>query len=351
MSDVPEHPPLSTEPTDAPSDPVDALPDPVDTAPDPTDAPPESAVAGLRAVLEAAAEGISRRDIEAENAAREVIGSGTAAGARLGRLAEWAIWLSGAQGAFPPRPLDRVTMLPVDAVAPPGHPVLHLSGTGLGSLRTVALQPDWSSAEIASAGVETVDAAIDDGCDLLVVPAVIDGALSSTLVALLLRLSATEVVGESPHLDDAAWADHVASVRDRTHDARRHEDDPVALLDAVRCPPLVALVGMLLRAAARRTPVLLDGPADLAAALCASRVAILGSWWWFGAAGSSDPAATRAIEALGLDPLVDLGSLLDGGAAALTALPLLRAAQQLAAGEGATDRRAEPGARAIPDAT
>ncbi len=180
-------------------------------------------------------------------------------------------------------------MLPVGSVAPHGHPVLHLANTGLGSLKTVALEPNWSSAQQAEAGVAAIDEAIDEGCDLLVLPGILPGATTSTLVALLLRLSAIEVVGESPHLDDARWADHVAAIRDRTHDARRHEDDPVALLHALGSPELVALVAMLLRAAGRRTPVLLDGPADLAAALCASRLAILGSWWWFAAAGLERP--------------------------------------------------------------
>lgn len=291
-------------------------------------------MAALRDVLDRAADGITRRAIEAENDARQVIGSQTAAGAQLGRLAEWAIWLSGAQGSYPPRALDRVTVLPVGSAPPQHHPVLRLgSDRGVGMVQTVALASGSTSADQAEAGAAAVDAAVDDGCDLLVLPAVVDPTVSSTLVALLLRLSATEVVGDSPHLDDAGWAAHVATIRDRTHDARRHEDDPVALLHVVGSPELVALVAMLLRAAGRRTPVLLDGPADLAAALCASRVAILGSWWWFAAAGSSDPAAVRATEALGLDPLTDLGSLLDGGAAALTALPLLVAAQRLAAGQ------------------
>jgi nicotinate-nucleotide--dimethylbenzimidazole phosphoribosyltransferase len=292
-------------------------------------AEPADAVTALRAVLERAADGIHRRTIEAENAAREVVGSGTDAGARLGRLAEWGIWLTGAQGAFPPRPLERVTLLSVGLPAPVGHPVHQLAPASGVSMSSVALPTDSTSAQLAELGVVAVDAAIDVGCDLLVLPALVDDTVSSALVALLLRLSATEVTGESPHLDDRQWAEHVADIRDRTHDARRYDDDPVALLDALGSPELVALVAMLLRAAARRTPVLLDGAADCAGALCASRVSILGSWWWFAAASSSNPATTRAIEALGLEPLVHLGSLLDGGAAALTALPLLRAAQQL----------------------
>lgn len=300
-------------------------------SPEEPESPEVAAWAELRAALHEAADGIRRRDIEAENSARERIGIDTPRGAELGRLAEWSVWLSGAHGAFPPGPVERVRVLTIGAPAPPGHPVHALAVPAGVTTETVPL-PDGSSSQVARAGIEAVEAAVDAGCDLLVLTGLVDLSVCSTLVALLLRLSATEVVGKSPQLDDAAWAERVAAIRDLTHSARRHEDDPVAMVDALGSPELVALVAMMLRAAARRTPVLLDGAADVAAALCASRIAILGSWWWFAAAGSSSPATTRAIEALGLEPLVDLGGLLDGGAAALTALPLLRSAQQLAAG-------------------
>jgi NaMN:DMB phosphoribosyltransferase len=308
--------------------------DAAELASDPLDeVEPVEPVDALRAVLVSAGTGIQRRDIDAENAARGVVGSGTSRGAELGRLAEWGIWLSGAQDAYPPRPLERVVLLSVGAAAPAGSPVTLLIPANGVSASSVVL-PNDSTVAIAVAAVAAVDQIIDSGCDLLVLPASIDDTVSSALVALLLRLSATEVTGESPHLDDRQWADHVAAVRDRTHDARQFEDDPVALLDALRSPELVALVAILLRAAARRTPVLLDGAGDCAAALCASRIAILGSWWWFAAASSSNPATTRAIEALGLEPVLQLDSLLDGGAAALAALPLLRSAQRWVSADG-----------------
>jgi nicotinate-nucleotide--dimethylbenzimidazole phosphoribosyltransferase len=233
-----------------------------------------------------------------------------------------------------------VALLHAGASPAPEHPVHRLAELSSVSSKTVVLPPDSSRAAAAAAGISAVDTVIDQGCDLLICSAVLDDALAGTLVALLLRLSATEVVGESAHLDDQRWGERVAAIRDLTHPARQFEDDPVALLNAVGSPELVALTGMLLRAAARRTPVLLDGAADCAAALCASRISILASWW-YAAPGSGDAATSRAIEALGLDPLVDLGSLLDGGAAALTALPLLRTAQLLCSERPATlDREA-----------
>jgi len=304
-------------------------PTPEESEAEPVDEPLEE----MRAILDGAASGgVRRRDVAVENAAREVIGSGTEPGARLGRLAEWAIWLSGAHGTFPPRALERVTMVSVGPPAPPGHPAYELSiGAGV-VVKPVVLPADSaSSADVARTGVEAIDAIVDAGCDLLICPGIVNEGSSNTLAALLLHLTATEVVGDSPQLDEEQWAERVAAVRDRTYPMRGVDDDPVAVLHALGSPELTALTAMLLRAAARRTPVLLDGAADCVAALCASRISILASWW-YAAPGSGDAATTRAIEALGIEPVVELGSLLNGGAAALTALPLLRAAQLLASG-------------------
>ncbi len=329
-----------SEPVDEPT--VEPAPGPaagLDVPAEPDGSDPEGATEPeppdparpLRDVLEAAGQGVERRDVDAENAARALVGSGTAAGDRLGRLADWGIWLAGIQSTYPPRPLDRVRILVVGPLPGSDHEVHRLAAQTSATLEPVALQADSSPADAARAGVAAVDAAVDAGCDLLVMTALVAGDVSATLVALLLRLSATEVVGDSPHLDDVAWADLVAAIRDRTHFSRSFEDDPVALLQSLGSAELAALAAMYLRAAARRTPVLLDGAADGAAALAASRGSILASWWWFAAVGSGDPATRRAVEALGLEPLVQLDSMLDGGAGALTALPLLRAAGRILA--------------------
>jgi NaMN:DMB phosphoribosyltransferase len=307
--------------------PYDERPDePPDEAPE---APPEDAFATLRAALDRAAEGVTRPDGGAEDEARRVVGSGTAAAGRLGRLAEWGIRLSGLQGRYPPRPVQRVSLLVVGGEPPPDHPAHRLSVAEAVTSRHVTPAADAASADAVTAGAVAADEAVDSGCDLIVLSAVVDAELSGTLVALLLRLSATEVVGDSAHLGDDDWAALVAGIRDRTHAIRSQEDDPVAVLDGVGSPVLAALVGVLLRAAARRTPVLLDGATDAAAALAASRHAILASWWWFAATTSVDPATTRAVEALGLEPLLQLDAHLDAGAAALVALPVLRAVESV----------------------
>ncbi len=317
-----------TSPYDAAGD--DAADDTeVGASPDDLAGQVDDPLAPLREALDRAAAEISRPDPQAEDAARAVVGSGTAAAGRLGRLAEWGIRLSGLQGTYPPRPLQRVSLLVVGAEPAADHPVHRLAVAEAVTLQPVSLASGLTTADAVATGAAAVDDAVDSGCDLLLLSASVDAELSGSLVALLLRLSATEVVGDSGHLDDQAWMRLVEGLRDRTYATRRLEDDAVAVLDGVGSAVLAVLVGALLRAAARRTPVLIDGAADAAAALSASRHAVLASWWWFAATTSADPATARAVEALGLEPLLQLDARLDRGAAALVALPLLRSIESV----------------------
>jgi nicotinate-nucleotide--dimethylbenzimidazole phosphoribosyltransferase len=107
---------------------------------------------------------------------------------------------------------------------------------------------------------------------------------------------------------------------------RPHKGDPVGLLGVVGGADIAAMVGFLLGAAARRTPVLLDGVVPCAAAVVAHRVAFRSREWWQAGHRSTEPAQTAALERLSLEPIVDLGMRLGEGTGALVALPVLAAA-------------------------
>jgi nicotinate-nucleotide--dimethylbenzimidazole phosphoribosyltransferase len=86
------------------------------------------------------------------------------------------------------------------------------------------------------------------------------------------------------------------------------------------------MAGFCAQAAARRTPVLLDGVVVTAAALVAERLAPGAKAWWQAGHRSTEPAHTVALRELDLEPIVDLRMRLGEGTGAAVALPVVRAA-------------------------
>jgi NaMN:DMB phosphoribosyltransferase len=122
-----------------------------------------------------------------------------------------------------------------------------------------------------------------------------------------------------------------AAVRDAVHRARlAARTGGRAVLAELGGADIATATGVLLGAATRRTPVLLDGPVGLAACLVARNVAPSTRYWCLLPDHGGHPTVVPAAEALGLDPVLDLRMDLGEGATALAALPLLRSALVLA---------------------
>ena len=144
---------------------------------------------------------------------------------------------------------------------------------------------------------------------------------ASALTAALLDVDAVRVCGRGTGLDDAGVAHKVETVR-RALEVNRG-NDPLTALGGFE---LVFLAGLVLGCAANRTAVLLDGFITSAAALAASRIddAVLDVL--IASHRSPEPGHGLLLEALGLEPLLDLELRLGEGSGAALALPLLRAA-------------------------
>nr|WP_280360624.1 nicotinate-nucleotide--dimethylbenzimidazole phosphoribosyltransferase [Nocardia wallacei] len=193
--------------------------------------------------------------------------------------------------------------------------------------REDALTEDEVNAALA-AGKAIADEEIDGGADLLIAG---DMGIGNTTPATVLIATLTDTepvlaVGRGTGIDDAGWMRKAAAVRDAMWRARSHRHDPAALLRVAGGADLAAAAGYLAQAAARRTPVILDGVVITAAALLADMLAPGAKAWWVAGHRSTEPSHARALDRLGLEPLVDLGMRLGEGSGALTALPVLRAA-------------------------
>jgi nicotinate-nucleotide--dimethylbenzimidazole phosphoribosyltransferase len=103
----------------------------------------------------------------------------------------------------------------------------------------------------------------------------------------------------------------------------------VGILAAVGGFELGVLAGIALGAAGRNVPVLIDGYPASAAVLVAAALAPELPGSLIAAHRSSEPGHRIVLEALGLQPLLDLELRLGEGSGAALALPLLAAALKI----------------------
>lgn len=180
-------------------------------------------------------------------------------------------------------------------------------------------------------GKRIADQEIDSGADILI-PGDIGIGNTTTAAALVGTFTLAEpvvVVGRGTGIDDEAWKIKVSAIRDAMFRVRELRQDPLAIAQKIASPDLVALAAFIAQAAVRRTPVLLDGVTVTAAALLANKFAPGARRWFIAGHRSPEPAHAIALDALALDPILDLGINLGEAAGGAAALPLLKMAVDL----------------------
>ena len=301
----------------------------------------------------------------------------------LGRLEALSVWMAGVQGACPPHLPQRVRVIvfagdhgvaaagvslyppvatarlvatilsggaAVSAVAPqcgatvrvvdisldvsegalPAEVQAHKVRRASGDISyNDAMTRDEAEAAFA-AGQRIADEEIDAGADLLIPGDVGIGSttVAATLVGALCGIEPVVVVGRGTGIDDTGWARKVAAVRDALRRVRAAgvERDPIGLLAVAGGADVAALTGFLVQAAARRTPVILDGLASAAAAVLAGEIAPGTAAWQIAGHRCTEPAHALALDRLRHEPLIDVRMPLGQGTGALLALPMVRAA-------------------------
>ncbi|MEU5906131.1 nicotinate-nucleotide--dimethylbenzimidazole phosphoribosyltransferase [Micromonospora sp. NPDC047467] len=192
---------------------------------------------------------------------------------------------------------------------------------------TAALTRDEALAAVCT-GIRIADELIDAGAGILLTGDMGIGNTTpaATLIAAFTGVDPLDSTGRGTGVDDPTYARKVAVVRAAL---ARHEPDPadpLGVLAAVGGLEHAALAGLILGAAARRTPVLLDGVIAVSAALAAAAFAPDAVGAMIAGHRSAEPGATVALRQLGLDPLIDLGLRLGEGTGALLALPVVTGA-------------------------
>lgn len=193
-----------------------------------------------------------------------------------------------------------------------------------------AMTREQALAAIA-AGVVTAHDLVDAGHRLLVTGDLGIGNTtpSAALVAVFTGRDASEVTGRGAGSDDAMLGHKVEIVRAGIAHNGASADRPLEALAAVGGYEHAALVGFLLAAASRRTPVVLDGLIACSSALVARALCPGVTAYLIAGHRSEERGASVAMDALGLDPLIDHGLRLGEGSGAALAVPSVQAAARL----------------------
>lgn len=152
---------------------------------------------------------------------------------------------------------------------------------------------------------------------------------SAALIAVFTGATPALVTGRGTGIDDPTWARKVDVVRRALELHRCDPAAPLGVLAAVGGLEHAALAGFILGGAALRVPVLLDGVIACAAALAARAFAPQVADYLIAGHLSTEPGALRALDALALRPLLDLGMRLGEGSGAVLALPVVAAAARV----------------------
>ena len=152
---------------------------------------------------------------------------------------------------------------------------------------------------------------------------------ASALTAALLRLDPAAVTGRGTGIGDAALEAKIDVVRRAIDVNRPDPDNPIGTLAAVGGLEIATLVGLILQAAAGRTPLILDGFITAAAALVATAMCPALPARLIASHRSSEPGHAAILAHLRLVPLLDLDLRLGEASGGVLALGLLDAASAL----------------------
>ncbi|GHJ52021.1 hypothetical protein Nm8I071_13280 [Nonomuraea sp. TT08I-71] len=222
------------------------------------------------------------------------------------------------------------TPLPVEPTADPAGPRLVAANVRPGTRDltvTAALTRDEARAAVET-GIRIAGELVDAGAGILLTG---DMGIGNTtpaaaLIAAFTGVDPAAATGRGTGVDDETYARKVGVVRAALDRHAPDPADPLGVLAAVGGLEHAALAGLILGAAARRVPVLLDGVIAVSAALAAAAFAPDAVGAMVAGHRSAEPGATAALRHLGLDPLIDLGLRLGEGTGALLALPVVMGA-------------------------
>jgi nicotinate-nucleotide--dimethylbenzimidazole phosphoribosyltransferase len=224
-----------------------------------------------------------------------------------------------------------VDMGTFDRAAPDdAHLVERRIGQGTANFARGPAMTRGDAAAAVQVGIEIAEQLIGGGSCVLVAGEMGIGntTSASAMIAALTGRPPAEVTGRGTGVDDRGLAHKVRIIEAALRLHAPDPADPLGVLAAIGGFEIGGLAGLALGAACHRTPLMVDGLISAAGALVAARVCPAVTGYLIAGHRSVEPGHRIALDALGLEPLLDLGLRLGEGTGAALAIPLVRAAAE-----------------------
>ena len=194
--------------------------------------------------------------------------------------------------------------------------------------RNMAKEPAMTREQAEKAILTGAELAMDTEADALGIGEMGIGntTTSSAVLSVLLSLPVEEVTGRGGGVTDEAFAKKKQVILTAIARNRPNPQDPVDVLARVGGFDLAAMCGAFLGAAASHRPVVIDGFISAAAALCAVRMCPAARYYLVSSHASFEIGYEKAMEAMGLRPMLLLGMRLGEGSGCPLAFQILKGA-------------------------
>jgi nicotinate-nucleotide--dimethylbenzimidazole phosphoribosyltransferase len=235
--------------------------------------------------------------------------------------------LAGAAGA-------RVVIVDMGVASDlPDHPKLIKRKVAYGT-QNMAIGPAMTGAqaeEALQAGMEVVAAEIDKGLDLVAIGEMGIGntTAATAITAAFTGLPPAQLTGRGTGVDDAGLARKVTVIEKALAVNRPDPSDALDVLLKVGGLEIAGLAGVVLGAAERRVPVVIDGFISSAAALLAAELVPAVKPYLIGSHESVEIGHQAILQRLGIRPLFNLNMRLGEGTGAALAFPIIEGAARI----------------------
>ncbi|MDD5429068.1 MAG: nicotinate-nucleotide--dimethylbenzimidazole phosphoribosyltransferase, partial [Candidatus Omnitrophica bacterium] len=152
---------------------------------------------------------------------------------------------------------------------------------------------------------------------------------SSAITAVFTGKPIAAITGKGTGIGDKALLKKMAVIEEAIRINRPDKGDPIDVLSKVGGFEIAGLAGVVLAAASKRVPVVIDGFISAAAALIAYKIQPIAKDYMIASHSSVEKGHRIILDELGIEPIIDLNLRLGEGTGAALVLPIIEAAVKI----------------------